>query len=599
MNSEDFQVSKQSLTYLIYRGQPQFQLFQEFKKFIQETPEIQPQIIHSSHNLNEQYNIDLIQVDRLTKFIQSKGGLYQAESYVQYFGDFVSPNVQRFFQIQLLNLRILKTITQNKELQNLLAQANTLKVSLSLLSNEQAFNGSLQLSELSTSIQFENNQATLYSKEGIYKIGNNYQGKFGTHALVTCKNQDKIYLALIQLKDNKVKEKWLGKTISIYQNYAIQFEGSKVMKYIELNQEDLELIEQWESHQGFEDCQIALREIMRLTDICYKYCSMRKQFRTTDDKTERPILTYQVTLTRLINAISFAVMFYISVQEARKEFFQDVFMKKARRKVSKKFVDFFSLYITEHSVYVAEQLRDVFGGFGFLRISGVPQIQEKLIWLSSFYKNNRIQKQTDYLNTILDVEKNKQVVLYYLGQYFMGDPVSMFAELGPLTQSNVSNPFHVFGYHVAKIKEKLLQQEHLKYSYSAYQFSQLTFELFASQKFFALLAFRRYRASNFILDRLLLNQNFISLSLMETNITNINLIKQQIGQNAQELLTVLNLLIDSYEFEHYGILLGQNDQEKFYQKLIHASKYENNRNLEQVVNEIRLPVQDLFNRPTL
>lgn len=113
---------------------------------------------------------------------------------------------------------------------------------------------------------------------------------------------------------------------------------------------------------------------MRLSDICYKYCSMRKQFRTTEDKTERPILTYQVTLTRLVNAISFAVMFYISAQEARKEFFQDVFMKKARRKVSKKFVDFFSLYITEHSVYMAEQLRDVFGGFGFLRISGVPQI---------------------------------------------------------------------------------------------------------------------------------------------------------------------------------------------------------------------------------
>lgn len=50
----------------------------------------------------------------------------------------------------------------------------------------------------------------------------------------------------------------------------------------------------------------------------------------------------------------------------------------------------------------------------------------------------------------------------------MGDPKRMFAELGPLTKSNISNPFHIFGYHVAKIKEKLEKVELLNYSYSAF-----------------------------------------------------------------------------------------------------------------------------------
>ncbi len=90
---------------------------------------------------------------------------------------------------------------------------------------------------------------------------------------------------------------------------------------MEITQEDLDLISEWESHTGFEDCQVALRALLKAADICYKYCSMRKQFRTTDDKSERPILTYQVTLTRLINALSFGVLFYVSTAEARKEFY--------------------------------------------------------------------------------------------------------------------------------------------------------------------------------------------------------------------------------------------------------------------------------------
>lgn len=45
-----------------------------------------------------------------------------------------------------------------------------------------------------------------------------------------------------------MNEKWLGKTLSNYHNFAIQFNGSSVVQYVEITQEDLELISEWESH---------------------------------------------------------------------------------------------------------------------------------------------------------------------------------------------------------------------------------------------------------------------------------------------------------------------------------------------------------------
>lgn len=78
-----------------------------------------------------------------------------------------------------------------------------------------------------------------------------------------------------------------------------------------------------------------------------------------------------------------------------------------------------------------------------------------------------------------------------------------------------------------------------------------------SQKLFNLLAFRRYRVSNFVLDRLMLHQNFLALKMMETDLGNMELLKKQNTQNMLELREVLGIIMDSFEFDHYGLLVAE------------------------------------------
>lgn len=63
--------------------------------------------------------------------------------------------------------------------------------------------------------------------------------------------------------------------------------------------------------------------------------------------------------------------------------------------------------------------------------------------------------------------------------------------------------------------------------------------------------------SNFVLDRLMMHQNFLALKMMETDLGNMELLKKQNTQNMLELREVLGIVTDAFEFDHYGLLVAE------------------------------------------
>ncbi|KAM3137122.1 hypothetical protein pb186bvf_010850 [Paramecium bursaria] len=591
MNKDDYQTSLRSMTFIFYRGQQEYQSYIDLQQFYRENKDIQIDFQYHSESLANQHQLTKRQQDRIITYIRKNGGVLQTPN-LNYLYDFYTVETSRNFQIQLLSTLILKYVFEDSEVTK---HADQVQGYYSILNDEINLK-TLQLAEISTKIIIRDNQSFLYGDQ--YKLGNHYQGEFSSYALVVCRLDNEVNLALVQLREDGkllpgVQEKWLGQSLQRYQNYLIKFDGLKVIKHKKVNIEDIEL---WMTYFKIQDAQLSLRELLKSCDLAQKYCSMRRQFKTQDNQQERPILTYQVTAERIINSLALGSLYYICAQDLKQEYLTDLINKKSRKSLNKIFADYFSTYVMQICIKNIEIVRETMGGFGFLRFSGLPTIQEKILWIAQQHQHKRDDQLKTYLGEILNFEKNKQFVAHYIGQFAIQDPKVMFDQLGPIDNQNVQNPFHIFGYHAAKIAERLQNKELQKHNYTAYQLGQLTFELYVSQKFFSIIAFRRYRTSNYILDRLLMIQNFQALSLMETNKEHLLIFRQQVRKVLEQLLPHLEITLDSFEFVHPAALVGQDDEVDFYKKLLDLSKQNLRNNQSDYVRE---PLRQFLNRPLL
>lgn len=103
---------------------------------------------------------------------------------------------------------------------------------------------------------------------------------------------------------------------------------------------------------------LSLMDLSRSIHIEIKYACMRKQFKTRDDKTERPLIEYQAISARIIDA--FGLLFALSHLH--------------HRLLVLPFVEsMYSPYLAPlHDLILDSvlQLREGCGAFGYLQVSG-------------------------------------------------------------------------------------------------------------------------------------------------------------------------------------------------------------------------------------